>query len=254
MSSLVLTLLLAQAGAPPSTPFRILDNSFLVEEAFNQERGVFQNIFGFTRVRAGEWEGTFTQEWPAPGMRHQFSYTLSWNAVQSRAAAGDALVNYRVQVMEEEDGRPAFAPRLSAIVPSGRQSTGGGNAGAQVNLPFSKRAGRMYFHWNGGVTWLPRNGRTDLVSPALAGSAIYALRPMFNLMLESALALEAGDTPAGRVERTRSLTVAPGVRGGWNVMDDKQIVVGAALPITRVNGDVSTGVFAYFSYELRFTR
>ena len=45
----------APAAAPPAVePFEILDNSFLVEEAFNQGRGIFQNIFGFVR-QDGNW-------------------------------------------------------------------------------------------------------------------------------------------------------------------------------------------------------
>ena len=57
-------------------PFKITDNSFLVEEAFNQEAGVFQNIFGATADQ-GAGQATFTQEWPAPASGHQLSYTLS---------------------------------------------------------------------------------------------------------------------------------------------------------------------------------
>src|SRR5882672_5272365 len=37
------------ATRPPDARCQILDNSFLVEEAFNQERAIFQNIFGFIR-------------------------------------------------------------------------------------------------------------------------------------------------------------------------------------------------------------
>jgi hypothetical protein len=154
----------------------------------------------------------------------------------------------------EGPGRPAFAPRISLIVPSGRVSAGGGEGGVQVNLPFSKQHGDFYFHGNGGFTWLPRGERTDLVSPMLAGSAIYRLRPMLNLMLESVLAFDAGDTPAGNVERTRSFTLSPGVRGGWNLAEDTQVVLGVALPVTWANGDSSVGVFGYFSYELPFRK
>ena len=42
---------------PADSPFAIEDNSFLVEEAFNQERGVFQNIFGAART-GGQWAAT----------------------------------------------------------------------------------------------------------------------------------------------------------------------------------------------------
>src|SRR5437773_10521171 len=49
----------------------IQDNSFLVEEAYNQEPRVVQHIFGMTRDADHRWTGTFTQEWPAGGVEHQ---------------------------------------------------------------------------------------------------------------------------------------------------------------------------------------
>ncbi|HYT65900.1 MAG TPA: metal-dependent transcriptional regulator [Vicinamibacterales bacterium] len=241
------------APQPAAQPFQILDNSFFVEEAFNQERGIFQNIFGM-RHEGGDWQLTFTQEWPAPAQRHQLSYTVAAESVGSKSGFGDVYLNYRFQALEEAGGHPAFSPRVSVIVPSGRQSTGAGEGGLQVNLPFSKQHGDVYFHWNGGFTWLPRGERVDLVSPTLAGSAIYRLRPMLNLMLESVLAFDADETSPGIVERTRAFTLSPGVRGGWNVAKDTQLVLGAALPITRVSGDASVGVFGYVSYELPFVK
>jgi DtxR family Mn-dependent transcriptional regulator len=246
----------AQAPAPASgknTPWEITDNSFLVEEAFNQDPKIFQNIFGVTR-QSGDWQMTFTQEWPAPSMKHQLSYTLSAESVASKAGFGDVYLNYRFQAVEEGAGRPAFSPRLSVIVPSGRHEAGGGDGGLQINLPFSKQHGDFYFHWNGGFTWLPRGERADLLSPLLAGSAIYRARPMLNVMLESVLGFDAADTPLGKVERTRSFTLSPGVRGGWNVAKDAQVILGAAVPITRTGGETSVGVFGYFSYELPFKK
>jgi hypothetical protein len=251
---LVLVTVPLQAEPPhKAEPFQILDNSFLVEEAFNQEAHVVQNIVGATR-QGDAWQLTFTQEWPAPGTRHQLSYTLSAGSNGGPAAFGDVLLNYRLQVMEEAPGRPAFAPRVSAIVPSGSRDAGGGEAGLQVNLPFSKQRGDFYFHWNGGFTWLPRGERADLLSPAVAGSAIYRLRPMINLMFESVVVAQAADSPAGGTERAAAVTFSPGIRGGWNLKHDAQIVIGAAVPITRASGETSTGVFGYFSYELPFVR
>jgi DtxR family Mn-dependent transcriptional regulator len=243
----------APAAARPVEPFQIMDNSFLVEEAYNQEPRIFQNIFGFTR-QSGDWQMTFTQEWPAPSMRHQLSYTVAAESVASKSGFGDVFLNYRFQALEEGPGRPAFAPRLSVIVPSGHQSMGGGEGGLQANLPFSKQHGDIAFHWNGGVTWLPRGERDDLVSPFLAGSAIYRLRPMLHLMLESVLGFDAADTPVGKVERTRSFTVSPGVRGGWTLAEDTQLILGAAIPVTRIAGESSVGVFAYLSYELPYKK
>ena len=115
MQVLILAALLAQtpSAAPAQEPFKIADNSFLVEEAFNQEARIVQNIVSWSRQN-GDWLLTYTQEWPAPGLRHQLSYTIPFAA----SGIGDAYLNYRIQVLEEGPGRPAFAPRFSVIVPT----------------------------------------------------------------------------------------------------------------------------------------
>src|SRR5215475_6685724 len=49
---------------PKESP--IQDNSFLIEEAYNQERHVVQHISTFSRMwNSKDWNYTFTQEWPA---------------------------------------------------------------------------------------------------------------------------------------------------------------------------------------------
>jgi hypothetical protein len=251
----------APAQSPAATesesPFQIEDNSFFVEEAFNQEARVFQNIFGVLR-QGGQWAASFTQEWPAPNQKHQLSYTVAFQDGASSFGAGDTLVNYRYQVWDEADGRPAFSPRASLVLPTGSvdQGRGNGSYGLQINLPFSKRHEAVYWHWNAGLTWRPRAEvppsvsaeRASLVTPFLAGSAIYALRPMLNLMLENVLTFDSSFDGQGK-SRTTEYTLAPGVRGGWNV-PNAQIVVGAAVPITWAGGDAAAGLFLYFSYEI----
>jgi len=57
----------------------IEDNSFLIEEAYNQEPGVVQHIFQSvysSGPRQRGWAFAFTQEWPIYGQDHQFSYTV----------------------------------------------------------------------------------------------------------------------------------------------------------------------------------
>ena len=88
----------------------------------------------------------------------------------------------------------------------------------------------------------------------MTGSVIYRLRPMLNVMLESVLAFDAADTPAGAVERTRSFTLSPGLRGGWKVAEHAEVILGVAVPITRSEGESSAGVLGYFSYELPFKK
>ena len=250
------------AGA--AEPFRITDNSFLVEEAFNQERGVVQNIFGATRI-AGTWNATFTQEWPVPGQAHQLSYTLVLLSEGPYAGFGDLLVNYRYQLLTEGSGRPACSPRASLILPTGNNDKGLGNGsvGAQFNAPFSKQTGDWYWHWNAGLTWLDRARATfqvgdqvivrkhRLTSPYLAASAIYRARPMLHLMLES---LWTSDQTIEKtsIGREETFTLSPGVRGGWDI-GEKQVVLGFSVPITW-SGGAQTGLFGYASYELPFRK
>ena len=232
---------LAQVSTPPQTSserkWEITDNSFLVEEAFNQERDVVQNILTWTRSRDGAWNASFTQEWPVPAMTHQLSYTLVYANNGDARGIGDTLVNYRYQLRKEDANGPAIAPRLSLILPTGNEAEGLGDntAGLQVNLPLSKQFGNLYVHANVGYTWLPSVQRTGLI----AGSGIWRVSPMLNLMLE------------GVVELHDSATISPGLRRGWN-FGERQLVIGVAAPITRENGRATAALLTYFSYELPF--
>jgi len=244
----------AQAAPTPAEPpsrFGIEDNSFLIEEAINQERGIFQNILVFTRTRDGAWNGSFTQEWPVGGQRHQLSATVPFSRMNGDGGVGDVLINYRLQVWDGSGARPAFSPRLSLVLPSSvdRRDFGLSGVGWQANLPFSKRAGRMYWHGNAGTTWLRESGAGShwQSTPFVAGSAIVAVQPMLNLMLEA-----YQEWRPSRSGRDRVTTVAPGVRGGWN-MGDTQFILGIAAPITR--GAIRDhGVLGYISYELPFSK
>jgi hypothetical protein len=235
-------------------PFKILDNSFLVEEAFNQEPGVVQNIFGYTRL-SGAWSFSYTQEWPVPRETHQLSYTLAVAGADNGTKFGDVLINYRYQAMRETASRPAFAPRLSVILPTaqGRITR---SPGVQVSLPFSKQERDVYFHWNAGFTAQPsaiseENPTNELlVSPLLAGSAIWRMRPMFHLMFETVYISEQRLEQFGARDRANLGTVSPGFRTGWNV-GEAQIIWGAAAPITFGSGSTSKALFLYFSYESR---
>jgi DtxR family Mn-dependent transcriptional regulator len=251
---------------PPSEPFAIADNSFFVEEAFNQEAGVFQNIVGALFEEGGGFGLTFTQEWPAPSMKHQLSYTATLLSVDDEAGPGDVLLNYRYQLFEEGPGRPAMSPRVSLIVPVGDEARGLGNGGwgVQFNLPVSKQLDDFYVHGNVGLTWFPSVGTDQypsaglrpaedvgLANPFVAGSAIYRLRPMFHLMFESVVDWRESVVAPSLTERETAVILSPGARGGWNI-GEKQVIVGVALPVTRVSGETFTGLFGYFSYELPF--
>ena len=110
---------LAQTTRDPKRPFEIADNSFLVEEAFNQEAGVFQNIMLFQRPNGREWSLEFTQEWPVVSQKHQFSFTVPLEAVKPppneeyNVARGTLALNYRYQLTMEDAAGVAISPRVS---------------------------------------------------------------------------------------------------------------------------------------------
>jgi hypothetical protein len=261
----------AQTPATPlpsnsSRPFEIEDNSFFVEEAFNQDPGVVQTFYGGLFLESSGWAMTFTQEWPAPGRTHQLSYSIPVNRLNGADGIGDIALNYRYQLSEEGPGRPAVSPRVTVLCPTGNEGRGLGVGawGWQFNLPASKQVNDFYFHGNVGMTWYPRVKSVDsrsagaatapdvtLTSPFVAGSAIYRVKPMFNLMLESVITWQDAVAGPGQTSTSAITILSPGFRTGWNI-GDAQVIVGAALPFTFSGGTTETGVFTYFSYEAPF--
>jgi hypothetical protein len=244
----------------------------LIEEAYNQEPGVVQHIFQAiysNDPRQRGWAFAFTQEWPIYGQDHQFSYTIlgyhQINEGERQHGVGDTLLNYRYQALEEGPGTPAFAPRFSLIIPTGNRDKGTGNGvvGYQWSLPFSKKiAPRVALHGNFGITYLPHvrspmdNGqlspKRSLVSPWVGGSAIYALLPRFDLMLEWLGIIQDNINGAGRAVRTFNPLLSPGFRTAVINEEDLHIVVGAGLPI-GLNRQVNhLSGFFYFSVEHKF--
>ena len=260
-SLLILLALTTAAGAqtqPEVQPFAIMDNSFLVEEAFNQEPGIFQSIITLQRGGTDTWETAFTQEWPVLTQTHQLSYTVVGVSVNGERGLGDLMINYRWQATTESGSAPALSPRVSIILPTGNASKGLGSGGVgwQVNLPFSKQFKDTYVHWNAGFTHTPsakgNAGDHSLFTPHLALSGIQRIRPMFTLMLESVVEWEQS-VESDATRRDAIWTLSPGFQTGWNA-GTTQTIVGVAMPVAVSDGDTSVGLFGYFSYELPFTQ
>src|SRR6266496_4419710 len=164
-AQLVVGLVLFLAGSleaqKPLPDPAIEDNSFLIEEAYNQDPGVVQHISTVTLTGPERRDAVvgFTQEWPLRGLRHQLSYSLLYQIQQGDApdGFGDLLLNYRQQLHDSDVW--AFAPRLSLILPTGseRKGLGAGTVGGQVNLPVSVRIGpALAAHLNAGTQVLAR--------------------------------------------------------------------------------------------------
>lgn len=281
-----LLVLVAMAAAPAqeggdAEEIRIEDNSFLIEEAYNQPQGVVQHIFNFVPAwekgptRQRTFDFVFSQEWPLGSERHQFSYTIpmvamhEWTPGGPAADArgwGDVLLNYRLQVWDGKGHLPMFSPRFSLIFPTGEEERGIGlgKLGYQVNLPFTKVFDRWVAHFNAGATATP--GVTAGVNPAigfrgntingynLGASAIYLLRPNFHLMLESICLwdeqLNVDGTPSPLVEAI----VSPGFRWASYTEGDTQVVLGLGVPIGVSPDAPDIAAFFYMSFEHRVRR
>lgn len=246
----------------------VQDNSFFIEEAYNQEPGVVQHIFnatyGVNRRRGPddkEWTPVFTQEWPLGTQRHQFSFTAPYSFMESGGefdnGIGDILINYRLQAFTETPSRPAFAPRLSLVLPTGDEDRGfgDGSLGFQINLPVSKIVSdRWTLHANAGLTFLPDVQDLDLVHFNLGGSAIYAVNRRLNLMLECVGNFDDEPDDTGGRRRSSSVILSPGVRYAFNFKNDAQVVVGLAAPMGLTSDAPDYGAVIYFSIEHFFAR
>lgn len=254
------TALLAQA---PPEPEGISDNSFLVEEAYNQEKGVVQHIFTWQKFRdTGAWMGTFTQEWPAPGQTHQLSFTAPWlRLAEGGTGLGDVALNYRLQVLGGDDKDPvSFSPRLSLLLPTGDERAGRGNGalGYQVNLPLSVNLGPSWVtHWNLGTTYIPKakdadGNKADLGGWNAGASLIWKARPTLNFMFEAVYGAQDSVAGPGQTQRQKTSFLNPGVRWAHNFASGLQIVPGLAYThgIGASKGD--NAVFLYLSFEHPF--
>lgn len=216
--------------AHAQNPAPIQDNSFLIEEAYNQEKRVVQHISAFSWSQSGSWWYTFTQEWPLFGQRSQLSYTIPL----ANDGFGDVALNYRLQLVGPGD--VAFSPRVSLLLPT----SSGGETALQFNLPLSARlAPRVVTHWNAGLT----TGPTE--SYAMGASVIYEARHDFNVLVEVAWSRTL-DT---------ELFINPGIRWAHTLKSGLQIVPGIGIPLRvgdALPGASRMGIFLYLSLEHGF--
>ena len=214
---------------------RIEDNSFLVEEAYNQERGVVQHITTWQRsLRSEAWDFSFTQEWPFLTQSHQLSYTFLLGSTRAGTEFGGLAINYRYQLLPTA-ARVTIAPRISALLPARRE-----HLGVQLAVPVSvKLADALVGHWNGGVT------RTTRVTTLynVGGSLVWLARPTFNVLCELVWAEEDGAS---------ALLLNPGIRWAHNLSSGLQIVPGMAFTYGLGPSKGVRAGFLYLSFEHPF--
>ena len=235
---------------------KLEDNSFLVEEAYNQPARVMQTILTAEILHGAQLFGA-AQEYPLGGPRHQFSYGI-FAARDGGTELGDAEVNYRYQARGGEGERLFVAPRFTVLVPLGDADRQGGNGGFGVELavPVSwEVTTRLSLHGNLSAAWRPSaenalgESATTIV-PAAGISAVVFLTPKFNLIAETTWEREATVTGDGTTGYGTAHAVALGARYGIDLPGGVQVVPGAAwMPAVD---DAPTRSFLYLSVEHGF--
>ncbi len=252
-------LLILSSRAVSQTLPPIRDNSFLIEEAYNQEPGVVQHVLLFARDRATrDWELGFTQEWPFISQNHQLSYSVPLIRAGGASGIGDVALNYRYRWLA--GSRTESVIRISALLPTGnaRRGMGEGGAGVEVNLPVSVDVNRVLAaHWNAGGSVIPsaraEDGTQGAARELFAGtSVVWLVHPALNFLAEAFWSRTEGPELAGARFAETSLTLVPAVRGAINLRSGAQIVPGVGLMLDARDGARMTGLLLYLSFEHGF--
>ncbi|MEJ1239271.1 hypothetical protein WBG78_14135 [Chryseolinea sp. T2] len=250
----------------------IEDNSFLIEEAFNQPMGVIQHIFNVNvnAFQSRDVSYSFTQEIPLTDKGHQLSYSLSYqshNVIDSsvhKTVTGfsDIFVSYR-PLITDETRWAMIIPRLTVIIPTGKASDGLGSGafGLQLGLAVTKRfSHQLITHYNLGCTtffgydsYAMVNGDKTLVyerttaDPNAGVGIVWNAWQKFNFLLESVSSRSSLIQGDGLVDHSWHHLVNPGVRFAVNARQ-LQLVPGVSYPIDIV-GRGWQGALFYLSIE-----
>lgn len=258
-TSLLIALPMVTLPVVAEEPGPIADNSFLIEEAYNQEEGVIQYIQAFQYShQTKEWLYTFTQEIPFPNQTHQLSYVIPvayTGDPDGERGIGDILLNYRYQLVANDT--LAIAPRISVIAPTGdeKKGLGTGATGYQVNLPVSLLLNDKWItHWNLGATYTPNakdgvHTKQDLNGYNYGASVIYLQSNTFNWMLEYVKTSADTFGEDGSKVKDDAAFINPGFRFAKNFSSGLQIVSGLSFPIGVGPSKDDNGFLLYLSFE-----
>ena len=236
------------------------DNSFLIEEAYNQGPRVVQHIGHWARTEpAGDYVFTFAQEWPLIGQRHQLAYAIPFQSLsaggQRGVGFGDVEIQYRYQWLGMGDSRLAAAPSLTLLFPTGDESEelGSGAVGGEIGLPLSAvLSSRFVTHTNLKATYTGEaSGHPAKVEYELGQSLVWLAASRFNPMVE---VVWSRSEPAGggTGESEEVFVLNPGFRWAHDFPSGLQICPGISFPIGVGATSGDSGVLIYLSFEHGF--
>ena len=212
---------------PSGTEPQIQDNSFLLEEAYNQEAGVVQTIQTYTRVAGtGDWAYTLTQEWPVPDEKNQLSFTIPIQGLSGPigVARGTRRPRAELPLPARRQRRGARSPSARAptlLVPTGdcRRALGSGGFGLQVSVPLSVVLSRHFVaHTNVGATLIlsakdAEGDRANLTNLNAGQSLVWLAHPNVNVLVEAVIATNETIGGGGVLIRQTAEAVSPGRSG-----------------------------------------
>lgn len=241
---------------------KIEDNSFLLEEAYNQKPGEFQFIQRYQGYNSGR-EYLFSSEGEVPlgSVQHQFSYQINrLNVDGDHGTYGDTTLSYRYQSVNKE----AFlmAHRLGVLIPTGsvQEESGYGVVGLEYMQAMTFILNEQWVnHWNLGFTHYSEGKHNDsdkrrTLNMFRAGtSLVYLLKDNLNFLLEGLLGANENLNLNEKKEYEKFFTLNPGVRTAIDfAWKETQLVPGIAFPIRFQKDRVEHGIFLYFSIEPQF--
>jgi hypothetical protein len=231
-------------GGEGAEPIEV--NGFFVEEAYNQEAGILQQIATFTAVRHGGWSADLSQEWPLFSERHQLDLALR---VGQDAGLTGAGAEYRYLLTGGEDAVFSLSPGIEAA-----WSREEGEWELEAVLPASVQLTEtLVANTNVGVSFAVEDfgGKPGLT---VGEGLIWRAHPRLNLLVEAVWSRGEpllGEEQAGE---DRSFVVSPGLQYAFSLGDDVQLVPGIAFPVGVGPSDGQRAVMLYLSLEHPFRR
>ena len=228
----------------------IEDNSFLLEEAYNQEKNEYQFIQRFDVSERGGQDYSVEFEAPITPLTHQFSFDLSHTKDDdsSQRAFGDLALNYRYQSYNHKNN--ILTQRLGVIIPTGsvEKETSNGVYGFTFVQSATLKLNEVFMnHWNIGITTYPDENLTGFL---LGGSFVYLYQDNFNFLFEALYETDESVTPEGGNDRANTLFLNPGARFAYETSwNETQIVPGISFPFQYTEKRFHPAILLYLSLE-----
>lgn len=239
----------------------IEDNSFLIEEAYNQKPGEYQFIQAYRSYQSGkEYKFTSEGEMALGSEKHQLSYQVVRDKEADQGSVGDTTLSYRLQSANQPDF--LMAHRFGLILPTG--SVGKQSSYGVTGLRYLQATTFLFQeywdnHWNLGFNHFPEakvnfsDKRRTLNEFLIGTSLIYHWKDNLNFLLEGIYETHEKLNLRNQKRYEYEFTLNPGVRTAIELSWKKtQIVPGISFPIRYLDDHIDHGVLVYLSFEPKF--